>query len=557
MKSKPTSQVIKCQCGAQHTVVNQFAGAIICECGRDLVGPNAGKKAKSPLQPVRTKIKPPALLGPIADVPPPQERNGAVVVKPAKRVIFDNALVTELCNQYKEKEDFATYERICALTGDLIDSIIRVHRFQLSAPFEDIKNHMFGQFRGWIRGVKTAPGSPKVFTYFCVASKSMVTLANGDRLPINIIVDDRLPVSVRSWDAETGLFVNKKVVGWSKSPSINKHDWVSLHARQGASLVMTRGHEVQRFNGGKVSVSDLDPSDRLIICREEAVASAWSRSNVWNDSDTDWRYDITVEETHNYVANGIVVGNSSCVRNAALAYIGREKQFRDHMVTVHDTPLDAFVGTDYVQNFDTDIRDAILASLKELEVRWNEPHIREIIRYCVREVMTNAANTSRQQILKTIVSGYGMPLDSAKFLLDWTHAAIRNALLSIYDQPLGEIDIMRAAEKFSFIPDVIKCVGMDAAKRLMEVFAGITVRFPSHALMRRNSQLKEVFNVMTKDPSPETVNSLAKHLRTSPDSIQRQFEHVQGNVNDGLLTDTLLYEDDDVPIELSAETFAK
>jgi hypothetical protein len=164
----------------------------------------------------------------------------------------------------------------------------------------------------------------------------------------------------------------------------------------------------------------------------------------------------------------------------------------------------------------------------------------------------------RQQVLQSIHLGYGVTMDDARFLLDWTHAAIRGCLLEQYDQPLGEIDVYRIADKFSFMPDIIACVGIEKAKLLMTKFAGVTMRFPSPTQLKRYPVFRKVCEKMEKDVTPDAINELAAHLRTSPDKIQQHFEHLQRNIGDGLLNDAPLYgSDDDGPSEMVAECFER
>jgi hypothetical protein len=322
-------------------------------------------------------------------------------------MIFDNEYVKALCAQYRRNNDFVTYRKICEATSNLMDTVIRANKFHMSAPFDDIKNHLFLQLKNWINGVGLEPGAPKVFTYF-----------------------------------------------------------------------------------------------------------------------------------------------STCIKHGALSYVTKEKNLRSRMVYT-DVPSEAFPNAPvYHQNFDFELREHLRDALRSIEVRWAEPVIKEIVRYYVHTIVHDRAAIRRMQVLRTAVMAYSVDMETARFLLDWTQAAIRMTLLEQYEQPLGEIDIIRASEKFSFIPDIINAVGLPAAKKLMSVFAGMSVKFPSQAQLRKHIVYRQIHDAMEQDCTPATISNLAGTLRTSVEKIEQYREEMLQNIGDGLLNDEPLYGSEDAtPID--------
>jgi hypothetical protein len=213
-----------------------------------------------------------------------------------------------------------------------------------------------------------------------------------------------------------------------------------------------------------------------------------------------------------------------------------------------DLPMEAVSNACYLPRFDTELKQVLIDSLKDLEIRWREPVIRNIIRYLVACVVNNRTD-KRQEILRTVLLGFPVELGTAKFLLDWTQAAVRAALLTHYDQPLGEIDIIRASERFSFLPDIINLVGLPNAKKLMATFAGVTIRFPSQTQLRRHTMLKKVFSSLNTDPSPDNISNLAREFRTTPDKVEAFHELMGDNVNAGLVDDLPLYHSSSIESE--------
>jgi hypothetical protein len=230
---------------------------------------------------------------------------------------------------------------------------------------------------------------------------------------------------------------------------------------------------------------------------------------------------------------------STCIKHAAISYVSKESLFRQRFMFT-DLPMEVVSNAKYTPNFSTELRQVLIDSLKDLEIRWREPVIQKVIRYMVCCVVNNRMER-RQEILRTTILGFPIELPTAKFLLDWTQAAVRAALLEHYDQPLGEIDIIRASERFSFLPDIINLVGLLSAKKLMAVFAGTTIRFPSQTQLRRQTMLKKVYKSLSEDPSPDNVSGLAREFRTTPEKVEAFNELLHENIQAGLVDNVSLY----------------
>lgn len=345
---------------------------------------------------------------PIEDVPDVPEQSVADIdaAKKKKHHIFDNDYVSTLCRHYQQHQTAKTYQRIIEHTSNLIDTVIRAHKFHLSAPFADIRNNMFLHFKGWVMNWDPSPGAKPLYSYV-----------------------------------------------------------------------------------------------------------------------------------------------SACCRNAALSYITAEKRVSDRILYehAHQTPLDAFDGCHYNERFDKETKEEIRKQVGALEARWKEPIIIEIIRYCVGLILRGRANDKRQQVLRTIVTAYPVKVDDARFLLDWSLGAVRQCVINHYDSPLGEADVLRAAYKFSFLPDIVNTIGIAATQKLMAVLAGITVKFPSPTQVRQISTIRLIHEHMKEDVTPNGLVDLSRRLKIPVARVQEIYDDTCANQHAGVLEDRPVYPDGVAP----------
>lgn len=236
---------------------------------------------------------------------------------------------------------------------------------------------------------------------------------------------------------------------------------------------------------------------------------------------------------------------STCIKHACLSYVTKENLLRTRFVYSGDLPmLDALCETHAQPAFTQELRQSLGDALRSIEIRWNEPVIKEIVRYLVECIVQNRTDR-RKEILNTITLGYPVTMDTAKFLLDWSTGAVRACLLQKYDQPLGEIDIIRASEKFDRMADIVGLIGIKPAKLLMATFAGQTIRFPSQTQLRRHTVYKKVYDGLNADPTPEQVQALAREHRTTADKIEEYYDKLHRNAQAGLLDDVPLFQGND------------
>ncbi len=230
---------------------------------------------------------------------------------------------------------------------------------------------------------------------------------------------------------------------------------------------------------------------------------------------------------------------STCIKHAAISFVSKESLYRQRFMLT-DLSMEAVSGACVMPVYTAELRQVLIDGLKDLTVRWREPVIQNAIRYMVCCVVNNQME-KRQEILRTAMLAFPIDINTAKFLLDWTQAAVRAALLEHYDQPLGEIDIIRASERFSLLPDIISLVGLINAKKLMVVFAGTTIRFPSQTQLRRHTMLKKIHRSLSQDPTPDNVQQLSRESRTTPEKVEYLYENLNENVQAGLIDDLPLY----------------
>ena len=207
-----------------------------------------------------------------------------------------------------------TVEKLCAAAMLVLD-LSRVRDPLGRISFNDMV--WLPVVMGWVRSWYDL-----VVVDECFPGDTHVLLADGTSLPIGQIVENRIPVSVLSFDEQTGRQVAKPVTDFKKIVLRKKTyrvkvqqivqgingPWNITRSRiqlGGRTIVCTEGHKIWTTRGW-VAVENLLEGDHVQVeCQADAVVLAVEEHEI----DDTFVYDLTVDGTHCYYANGVLVHN--------------------------------------------------------------------------------------------------------------------------------------------------------------------------------------------------------------------------------------------------------
>jgi RecA/RadA recombinase len=142
----------------------------------------------------------------------------------------------------------------------------------------------------------------------CFSYDTPVVLADGRRMPIGQIVEERLAVEVLSYDEQTGRIQPRRVVNWFDNGEADQ--FIHFEVEGGHRLAVTENHLV--FTpGGEVKAGDLVVGDEVLVMAGERTVPARITQRVLRAPvGSTHRFDLEVEGHHTYLADGVVVHNS-------------------------------------------------------------------------------------------------------------------------------------------------------------------------------------------------------------------------------------------------------
>ncbi len=108
----------------------------------------------------------------------------------------------------------------------------------------------------------------KLNGFRCFSPETQLYCEDGTIRTIKEIVDNKLPVSVLSYNEKEDKIEFKKVTGWFKNGKKELREWVYLESINNKNLRVTKDHKIFTKNRGYIEAKDISPSDILLISIE-------------------------------------------------------------------------------------------------------------------------------------------------------------------------------------------------------------------------------------------------------------------------------------------------
>ena len=231
---------------------------------------------------------------------------------------------------------------------------------------------------------------------------------------------------------------------------------------------------------------------------------------------------------------------SVSIKHGAISYLTKEAQFHHRYQTMGDTPLDV-AGSVSDRHDIMGLKESIAASLSTIHVRWHEPDIKESLQFIIHSITEHRGEAKRKPLMNTLRVAYGMEQEQAKFLIDWCQGAVRSALIEHFSLPFSKADVIRLLDKFSFLPDLVDTIGVDSTLKLMQIFAGNTIKFPTMSQIKRHQLACDAVQVLQKDTSGHALEGLDT-TGVGERALGDNIEKVVSGLQTGVLEDELLYD---------------
>jgi protein RecA len=146
----------------------------------------------------------------------------------------------------------------------------------------------------------------------CFDYDSKVVIEDGTTQKIGDIVNNKMDVRVLSWNSQTNQIEPKKIVNWFNNGKADTFYEVVVGSTTAPPSIMTVTENHMIFTPiGEMAVRDLNVGDEVLVKADGVLSPQKILTKIKKTSQADMtKFDIEVEENHNYFVDNILVHNS-------------------------------------------------------------------------------------------------------------------------------------------------------------------------------------------------------------------------------------------------------
>jgi hypothetical protein len=318
-----------------------------------------------------------------------------------------------------------------------------------------------------------------------------------------------------------------------KDEAIKFLDLVAPHIPEIMRRKLPYGHHKIKFCPAEMAY------DKLIACDWELKPAYRSSENEKKGIRLDFKYDITIAGTRNFVANGIVVHN--CSKHVFLAEVVRASQHRRRFYPTSDN-LEKFVGTEDNQVSKHEAIESITTALKELHSRWADTQALDCIRYHLACIVENPRGNKKAAIRGGSYAS-GLSLDMSKFFYNWALFALRDSMYDQLSKPYTEQDLFRLKYSFTYLPDMLTIVSWQQMLKIIALLGGNRIKLPTMSQLQQAKKDYHLFRRIDREgDTPLAVEKIAAEEGVSPASAEETYAKLTHELNDDHADEVAIYD---------------
>jgi hypothetical protein len=218
---------------------------------------------------------------------------------------------------------------------------------------------------------------------------------------------------------------------------------------------------------------------------------------------------------------------SISIKHFLISYSQKIRSKSKFIANVEDGYLENLSGDTYVnQEISPEFKKRVMG----IETRFNTPNQRDALKYYVTYFLNDGFFTSKIKMCTTASLSFGLTMDQAYILYDYALIKLRSELIDMSDMPPTDIELLRLNKRWSLIPEMAELIGLQSVEKLVSIFGGVNITFPSPKDLVKLRQSKNIMMRSREDPSYYGMRETSEKLGVEAGP---EFERLTNGVAEG------------------------
>ena len=155
--------------------------------------------------------------------------------------------------------------------------------------------------------------------------------------------------------------------------------------------------------------------------------------------------------------------------------------------------------------------EELKSKIQTIRTRFKSKSDRAAFKLLINYFLLEGFSQPRKLVLETVRRQFGLTLEKAGTLYDYALVSLRSVLHDYYTPVYSAEEMLRLCYRSSVLPEICGIIGEQCFAKLMDVFAGVTVTFPSKAALEKMRKSREFLNGAGDEREAFSPNSLGSN----------------------------------------------
>jgi len=295
------------------------------------------------------------------------------------------------------------------------------------------------------------------------------------------------------------------------------------------------------YQGFTAVAQELIPITTWKVTEPKGHKKAGSRTGAGFTPDWEWKYDVTIADNYNFLAESVLVHN--CSKNAFRSEVVKQNQFRARYHTTGEN-LERFFGSEDPAIDKHSLSAGVNQRIEGITCRWANAQEKDVIRFHIAAILSGMTK-NKAGLIRTGAYAYGVSPEYSKFFYSWALYQLRTVFLDMTRVPITEQDLFRMTYQYDHLTDLLDIITWPQLKQIIATLGGTRLRIPTITqLIKARQQLTCYERIDASDMDPDSVVAAANDSHVSRRTAQEVFEEMSERMARETDSDEELYDED-------------
>jgi hypothetical protein len=235
-------------------------------------------------------------------------------------------------------------------------------------------------------------------------------------------------------------------------------------------------------------------------------------------------------------------------KNVFRTEASKVNQYRKYFHSTGEN-LEKYYGEEDYRKFRAEAAEEVKSNLKELTCRWGDLQEIGTVRFILMSLLEDREETAketptvvRERIIRSAGFAWCVSPDLARYFYQWAVYALRDALDHKISVRFTLQDVLRHAESYTFLPELIDIVGWDRAQELFVKLGGARIRLPTVQQLGKLHEKYLLFaDIQREGEDPDTIEKVGRRRGFSSKTAQQAFEEMSETLDHRRLGDNPIF----------------